>query len=94
MQARDTRSSSARFAGRADAIATSVASWKTTYAGTPPARAVSSRQLRNRSSVPLGTSVGWTEVALAGSVSLGTVRCATASRPAEVISTTGYSPEL
>ena len=76
------------------AIATSVASWKTTYAGTPPARAVSSRQLRNRSSVSFGTSARWTEVASAGSVSVGTARCATASRPADVISTTGYSPEL
>src|SRR2546427_4519617 len=90
----DTRSSSVRFAGRADAIAASVASWKTTYAGTPPARAVSSRQRRNRSSVSTGTSVRWTEMASAGSVSVGTARCATASRPADVISTTGYSPEL
>ena len=50
----DTRSRSDRFAGRADAMAASVASWKITYAGTPPARAVSSRQRRNRSSVSAG----------------------------------------
>src|SRR2546427_8362261 len=78
----DTRSSSARFAGRADAIATSVASWKTTYAGTPPARAVSSRQLRNRSSVPLGTSAGWTEGASAGRSRLRPGRRPTPSPPA------------
>jgi len=48
--------------------------------------------------LPLTSNVppaGWTLPKIpAGSVSAGTVPCATASRPAEVSSTTGYSPEL
>src|SRR5260370_33807312 len=60
----------------------------------PAAGAVWSLQRRNRSSVGTGTSPDRMLVASAGNVSDGVVLSASASRPADVISTTGYSPEL
>src|SRR2546430_16012461 len=52
----DTRRSSARFDGRAAAIALRVESWNTTYAGTPVERAVSRRHRLRRSTSSTGAS--------------------------------------
>src|SRR5260370_1366261 len=60
----------------------------------PAARAVSSLQCRNRSSVSIGASPDPALVDSAGSVREGVLLVASASRPAEVTSTTGYAPEL
>src|SRR5260221_7942666 len=64
----DTRSSSARLVGLTDAMAASVVSWNTTYAGTPAARAVSSLHCRSRSRVSTGTFPDRTLIDSAGSV--------------------------
>src|SRR6266566_1967982 len=90
----ETRSRSTRLEGRAAAIAFSVESWKITYAGTPLARAVSRRQRRSRSTISAGASESPTFFASAGNVSAGIVLSTKASRPADVSSTTGYSPAL
>src|SRR5450759_5517505 len=69
----DTRRRSERFVGWAAAIAASVESWNTTYAGTPAARAVSERHRRRRSMVSTGASAPFLVRLLGFGFSVGSV---------------------